>query len=547
NQRPCQLHYFSPPSPSPNPSSSSSLPCNSPITLLLLLFNNMFSILSLLFTLSLLPLSQSQSPPIKSTLINCGATTSSLISNRSWDPDTQYISTGTPIKLTQPTFSPILSTVRSFPLIQSNLRRPKFCYVVPVYRTGKYLVRTTYYYHGGLNQIPPVFDQIVDGSLWSVVNTTEDYVKGNASYYEGVFKATGKSMSVCLAANQDTVSDLFISALEFVLLADSVYNSTGFDDSSLRLVARHSFGYNGSIVSYPDDQFDRYWEPYGETNPTVSRGANVSINGFWNLPPLKVFQTQLTDNQLKPMELQWPREPLRNSVYYIALYFADDSRTSSRFMNITINNVTFYDNLRVPQTGVALFANRWPLAGLTKIVLTPAAGSTLGPLINGGELFEVIPVGGRTHTRDLIGLNGLKNSFQNPPFDWNGDPCLPKENSWTGITCSDGSNIRVTGLNLTGMGLSGSLSPNVVNLTALNDLWLGNNNLSGSIPDLSTLKMLKTVHLEDNRFNGPFPSSLANIDRLQELFLQNNNLTGQVPSSLKAKLGSNLIVDPQNS
>lgn len=46
----------------------------------------------------------------------------------------------------------------------------------------------------------------------------------------------------------------------------------------------------------------------------------------------------------------------------------------------------------------------------------------------------------------VIGLYSLKDSFRNPPFDWNGDPCLPKENSWTGVTCSQGSHIRVIGL-----------------------------------------------------------------------------------------------------
>ncbi|GKC68216.1 probable LRR receptor-like serine/threonine-protein kinase, partial [Tanacetum coccineum] len=66
-------------------------------------------------------------------------------------------------------------------------------------------------------------------------------------------------------------------------------------------------------------------------------------------------------------------------------------------------------------------------------------------------------------------------------------------------------------------------------------------------PDLSTLKMLNTIHLEDNQFNGPIPSSLGNIDRLQELFLQNNNLTGQVPSSLTGKPGLNLRLFPGNS
>ncbi|XP_076942068.1 putative LRR receptor-like serine/threonine-protein kinase PAM74 [Bidens hawaiensis] len=478
--------------------------------------------LSFLFTLTLISISHSQAQPPRAHLIDCGATEGSVIAGRQWFPDTEFISTGTPRTISGSVLDRTLSTVRTFPLLQ----RKKFCYVVPVYRTGKYLVRTTYYY-GGVNgrgfDTPPLFDQIVDGTFWSVVNTTEDYLKRNASYYEGVFRAAGKSMSVCLASNTYTDSNPFISALELVLLGDSLYNSTDFGNSSLRLVARHSFGYDGPVIGFPDDPFDRYWEPHGANNPTPSQGENVAINGFWNLPPRKIFQTQLAVNPPRPMELRWPPEPLINSDYYIALYFADDTGTTSRSLSITVNNVTFYNNLNVTQSGVVLFANRWPLAGPTKIVLTPASGSTLGPLINGGELFEVIPVGGRTHTRDVIGLNGLKNAFENPPIDWNGDPCLPKENAWTGVTCSNGTNIRVTGLNLTSMGLSGSLSPNIANLTALNDLWLGNNSLSGSLPDFSTLRMLKT------------------------LFLQDNNLTGRVPSSLKEKLGSNLRVDPQNS
>ncbi|CAH1418742.1 unnamed protein product [Lactuca virosa] len=498
----------------------------------------------LLLTLSLIPFSLSQPP--RALLIDCGATVASVIDNRQWVPDTAYISTGTSKPLTQTNLSHTLSTLRSFPLLDNNSRRRKFCYVVPVYRTAKYLVRTTYYYGGVNNQAsPPVFDQIVDGTFWSVVNTTEDYANRSASYYEGVFRAGGKSMSLCLASNTYTESDPFISALEFVLLADSLYNSTDFGNFSLRLVARHSFGYNGPIIRYPDDQFDRYWEPYGVNNPTSSRGENVSITGFWNLPPRKVFETQFTVGQPQPLELQWPLSPLQLSTYYIALYFADDTGTS-RVFNITINGITYYSDLKVPQTGVALFANRWQLSGPTKIILTPAPGSTLAPLINGGEIFEVLPFGGRTQTRDVIGLKSLKDGFQNPPFDWNGDPCLPRENAWTGITCSNGSNVRVTGINLTSINLSGSLSPNIVNLTALNDLWLGNNSLSGSIPDFSTLKMLKTIHLEDNHLNGPIPSSLENIDRLRELFLENNNFSGQVPRGLTTKPGLNFRFLPGN-
>ncbi|KAL2539034.1 Leucine-rich repeat (LRR) family protein [Abeliophyllum distichum] len=84
-------------------------------------------------------------------------------------------------------------------------------------------------------------------TLWAVVNTTEDYMDGNSTYYEGIFKPTGKILNG-LAANTYTDSDLFISALEVVLLWDQLYNSTDFNTYALSLVARHSFGFRGSKI-----------------------------------------------------------------------------------------------------------------------------------------------------------------------------------------------------------------------------------------------------------------------------------------------------------
>lgn len=55
--------------------------------------------------------------------------------------------------------------------------------------------------------------------------------------------------------------------------------------------------------------------------------------------------------------------------------------------------------------GAAVFATRWPLSGLTKITLSPAANSNGSPLINAGEIFDVLLLGGRTHTRDGMVAN----------------------------------------------------------------------------------------------------------------------------------------------
>ncbi|XP_047336318.1 putative leucine-rich repeat receptor-like serine/threonine-protein kinase At2g14440 [Impatiens glandulifera] len=507
----------------------------------------------LLFLHSLFPLiilfpftSQNPHPP-RWTLIDCGATTSSIIGDRHWLPDTNYISYGTPKTLETIVNDVTLSTVRTFPL-SGNVNR-KFCYQVPVFRSAKYLVRTTYFYGG--NRSPPVFDQMVDGTFWSPVNTTDDFMNGLASYYEGIFVAGGKNMSVCIAANSFTDADPFISALELVILENSLYNSTDFSKYGLRLVARHSFGYNGSIIRFPDDLYDRFWEPFGQSNNPISTFRNVSVSGFWNLPPLKVFQTDMKKNKSSPMELLWPPMSLPKSTYYMSLYFAEDhgsSEENPRMFSVTVNNVVYYQNLNVTQAGVMVFANQWPLNGVTKITLTPPAGSNVIPLINAGEVFEVLPVGGRTLTRDVAALERIKKSLDNPPVDWNGDPCLPLDYRWSGVTCSNGPSerMRVKSLNLTNMGLSGSLSPSLANLTAISDIWLGNNSLSGAIPNLSPLKFLKTLHLEFNRLNGEIPPSLGDIRILSELFLQGNNLTGQVPRKLKEKSGLELRISPGN-
>uniref|UniRef100_A0A0A0KI45 Malectin-like domain-containing protein n=2 Tax=Cucumis sativus TaxID=3659 RepID=A0A0A0KI45_CUCSA len=480
--------------------------------------------------------------------IDCGSTSVTTHDGRTWQPDSAFVFSGINKNITDPVLDPTLSTVRSFPRALNR----KFCYVVgPVFRTRRYMVRTTYYY-GGVNgvQSPPVFDQIVDGTVWSMVNTTDDYDRGLTSYYEGVFEAKGKSISVCIGSNTYTDSDPFISALEVVLLGESLYNTTDFVNYGLRLVARHSFGYSGSNLRFPDDQFDRFWQPFGSSNLNVTN-RTVSASGIWNLPPSKIFETELRTDQLEPLELNWPliSLPEANFTYYIALYFANDhpsSSDNSRVFSISLNGITYYHDLNATSAGHVVFASRWPLHGSTKITLTPSPQSKLGPLINGGELFHIVPLEARTLVRDVINLERVKSSLNNPPTDWIGDPCFPQQYRWTGITCSEGSRIRVITLNLTNMDLSGSLSPSIANLTALSGIWLGNNSLSGPIPDLSTLKLLEIVHLEDNNFSGEIPSSLGNLARLQELFLYNNNLTGEVPQSLTNNERLDLRIFPGN-
>ncbi|CAJ2654107.1 unnamed protein product [Trifolium pratense] len=449
--------------------------------------------------------------------INCGGTNDVTVDNLKYIADGSYTKVGSVATINKTDLLPTLTTLRYFPNTQSR----KFCYTFPVIKGNKYLVKTIYYYgefDGGKQ--PPVFDQIIEGTKWSVVNTTEDYSKGLSSYYEVVVVSHGKKLSVCLARNEHTgTSSPFISALEVKSLDASLYNPIDFSKYALVTVSRHHFG-GEDIISFPDDKFNRMWQPFKDENPVVTSNSNISSSDFWNLPPVKAISTGITTSKGKPLEIQWPPVLLQSSYYYISLYFQDNRNPSPfswRTFDVAINGHTFYANLNATSKGVTVYAAQWPLSGQTKITMTPSPDMPVGPIVNAGEVYQILPLSGRTQTRDIIAMEDLAKSLQNPPRDWNGDPCRPKGNSWTGVTCSDQFIARVIALNLTNGGIAGTLPQTIGNLTALSHLWVGGNKLTGIIPDLHGLRELQTLHLENNKFEGSLPPSIEKLPKLHEI------------------------------
>lgn len=105
--------------------------------------------------------------------------------------------------------------------------------------------------------------------------------------------------------------------------------------------------------------------------------------------------------------------------YYISLYF-QDNRTPSpyswRVFNVSLNGRNFYTDLNVTTNGVTVYATQWPLSGQTEIVMTPADGIPVGPVINAGEIFQILPLGGRTLARDGCLLKPTSIHYAPPPY-----------------------------------------------------------------------------------------------------------------------------------
>lgn len=112
--------------------------------------------------------------------------------------------------------------------------------------------------------------------------------------------------------------------------------------------------------------------------------------------------------------------------------------------------------------------------------------------------------------------------------NWNAydqDPC-----SWFGVSCSNG---KVTSVNLSGLSLKGTLSPELGQLVNLQKLILRGNGLTGLIPiQLGELGKLEVLDLAHNHLSGHVPEDLGNLSSLSRLSLENNNLEGIIPAEL---------------
>ena len=81
--------------------------------------------------------------------------------------------------------------------------------------------------------------------------------------------------------------------------------------------------------------------------------------------------------------------------------------------------------------------------------------------------------------------------------------------------------------------LSGPIPPEVGNLAVLQLLDLRWNQLAGEIPpELGSLNNLQRLYLGDNKLSGSIPPELGSLANLEELFLSHNRLTGEIPPEL---------------
>ncbi|XP_074272365.1 protein MALE DISCOVERER 1-like [Silene latifolia] len=126
----------------------------------------------------------------------------------------------------------------------------------------------------------------------------------------------------------------------------------------------------------------------------------------------------------------------------------------------------------------------------------------------------------------------VRASIKSDPFsslaswDFNDPhPC-----NWFGVHCVDG---KVQKLDLSGLSLGGTLSPELGNLGSLRSIILHANHLSGAIPtEFGHLTLLEVLDLRDNNLTGIIPAEIGKLVSLKRLLLSNNKFTGVIPPEI---------------
>nr|XP_027065963.1 probable LRR receptor-like serine/threonine-protein kinase At1g06840 isoform X2 [Coffea arabica] len=168
----------------------------------------------------------------------------------------------------------------------------------------------------------------------------------------------------------------------------------------------------------------------------------------------------------------------------------------------------------------------------------------------------------RTHPSEVSALHAIAINLidtNNVLENWRkGDPCIK---NWTGVLCFDAFGadgyFHVRVLLLMNKNLSGTLAPQLGQLSQLhilNFMWnhltgsipkeigniaslrlllLNGNKLSGSLPDeLGYLSNLDRFQIDENQLSGSIPKSFSNLHRIKHIHFNNNSLSGQIPPEL---------------
>ncbi|CAE5963040.1 unnamed protein product [Arabidopsis arenosa] len=448
--------------------------------------------------------------PLNESPYNDSVTTLTYISDANF---TRGGKTGKVEKYLEKHFIKPYTVLRYFP---DGIRN---CYSLSVKQDTKYLIRTVFLYgnYDGLNTSPR-FDLYLGPNIWTTVDVQ---ISGIGALEEIIHITRSNIIEICLV--KTGTSTPMISAIE---LRPLQYNTYIARTGSLKRLDRLYFTNSNESLRYPKDVRDRIWFPYFEQEWTqINTTLNVSDSSDGYDPPLDAFKTAaIPTNASEKMTITWSLD-ISDDQTYCYIYVADIQQVRSneiREFEIVLNGKVHFEPYRPKRFEVKTFNNTVPQkceGGVCRVELSRTSRSTLPPLMNAFEIFRVIDFPQpETNQNDVIAIRNIQSTSGLNRISWQGDPCVPKQFMWIGLSCSviDMSTPpRIIALDLSSSGLTGIVPPSIQNLSQLQELDLSKNNLTGDVPEfLAKMKSLLVINLSGNNLSGSVPRAL--LDRKKE-------------------------------
>ncbi|CAD5312018.1 unnamed protein product [Arabidopsis thaliana] len=390
------------------------------------------------------------------------------------------------------------------------------CYTLTVTQGTNYLIVAMFTYgnYDNLNTHPK-FDLYLGPNIWTTVDLQRNV---NGTRAEIIHIPRSTSLQICLVKTGTTTP--LISALELRPLRNNTYIP---QSGSLKTLFRVHLTDSKETVRYPEDVHDRLWSPFFMPEWRLLRTSltvNTSDDNGYDIPEDVVVTAATPANVSSPLTISWNLETPDDLVYaYLHVAEIQSLRENdTREFNISAGQDVNYGPVSPDELLVGTLFNTSPVkceGGTCHLQLIKTPKSTLPPLLNAIEAFITVEFPqSETNANDVLAIKSIETSYGLSRISWQGDPCVPQQLLWDGLTC-EYTNMstppRIHSLDLSSSELTGIIVPEIQNLTELKKLDFSNNNLTGGVPEfLAKMKSLLVINLSGNNLSGSVPQALLN-------------------------------------
>ncbi|KAL9305335.1 putative LRR receptor-like serine/threonine-protein kinaseRLK-Pelle-LRR-I-1 family [Arabidopsis thaliana] len=390
------------------------------------------------------------------------------------------------------------------------------CYTLTVIQGTNYLIVAMFNYgnYDNLNTHPK-FDLYLGPNIWTTVDLQRNV---NGTRAEIIHIPRSTSLQICLVKTGTTTP--LISALELRPLRNNTYIP---QSGSLKTLFRVYLTDSEDTFRYPEDVHDRLWSPFFMPEWKLLRTSltvNTSDDNGYDIPEDVVVTAATPANVSSPLTISWNLETPDDLVYaYLHVAEIQSLRENdTREFNISAGQDVNYGPVSPDEFLVGTLFNTSPVkceGGTCHLQLIKTPKSTLPPLLNAIEAFMTVEFPqSETNANDVLAIKSIETSYGLSRISWQGDPCVPQQLLWDGLTC-EYTNMstppRIHSLDLSSSELTGIIVPEIQNLTELKKLDFSNNNLTGGVPEfLAKMKSLLVINLSGNNLSGSVPQALLN-------------------------------------